>query len=85
MRLWCFLPAQKVPPSEYPYLVLGFGKECPGRIRVISASPAPMRLEVQYGESVEEALSNPYLGANEIVRASPTEQLMAPRAPSLMR
>ena len=65
-----FLPARKVPPSEYPYLVLGFGKECPGRIRVISASPAPMRLEVQYGESVEEALSNPYLGANEIVRAS---------------
>jgi hypothetical protein len=47
-------------------MVLGFGKECPGRIRVISASPAPMRLEVQYGESVEEALSNPYLGANEI-------------------
>ena len=61
-----FLPARKVPPSEYPYLVLGFGKECPGRIRVISASPAPMRLEVQYGESVEEALSSPYLGANEI-------------------
>jgi hypothetical protein len=25
-----------------------------------------MRLEVQYGESAEEALSNPYLGANEI-------------------
>jgi hypothetical protein len=25
-----------------------------------------MRLEVQYGESVEEALSSPYLGANEI-------------------
>jgi hypothetical protein len=61
------LPTQKVPPSESPYLVLGFGKECPGRIRVISASPEPMRLEVQYGESVEEALSNPYLGANEIV------------------
>jgi hypothetical protein len=61
-----FLPARKVPPSEYPYLVLGFGKECPGRIRVISASPAPMRLEVQYGESVEEALSSPYLGANEL-------------------
>jgi hypothetical protein len=61
-----FLPVRKVPPSESPYLVLGFGKECPGRIRVISASPAPMRLEVQYGESVEEALSNPYLGATEI-------------------
>ena len=61
-----FLPAQKVPAAEYPYLVMDFGKECTGRIRVVSASPAPMRLEVQYGESVEEALSNPYLGANEI-------------------
>ncbi|MGO8733508.1 MAG: alpha-L-rhamnosidase C-terminal domain-containing protein [Terriglobia bacterium] len=61
-----FLPARRLPPSEYPYLVLGFGKECPGRIRVISASPAPMHLEVQYGESIEEALSNPYLGATEI-------------------
>jgi hypothetical protein len=61
-----FLPVKKVPASECPYLVLGFGKECPGRIRVVSASPAPMRLEVQYGESVEEASSSPYLGANEI-------------------
>jgi hypothetical protein len=61
-----FLPPPKLPESEYPYLVLDFGKECTGRIRVVSASPAPMRLEVQYGESVEEALSNPYLGANVI-------------------
>jgi hypothetical protein len=60
------LPAKKLPPSEYPYLVLGFGKECTGRLRVVSDSPAPMRLELQYGESAEEALSNPYLGANEI-------------------
>jgi hypothetical protein len=61
-----FLPARKLPPSEYPYLVLGFAKECTGRLRVISASPAPMRLEVQYGESVEEASASPYLGANEL-------------------
>lgn len=61
-----YLPAQKVATSEYPYLVLGFGKECVGRIRIVSASPAPVHLEVQYGESVEEALSDPYLGANEI-------------------
>jgi hypothetical protein len=74
-----FLPARKVPPPEYPYLVLGFGKECPGRIRVISASPAPMRLEVQYGESVEEALSNPYLGANEIV-VPPYETVYGPKS-----
>jgi hypothetical protein len=61
-----FLPAGKVPPSEDPYLLLSFGKECTGRIRVVSASSAPMRLEIQYGESVEEALTSPYLGANEI-------------------
>jgi len=61
-----FLPARKLPASEYPYLVFGFGKECPGRLRVISDSPAPMRLEVQYGESAEEAMASPYLGANEI-------------------
>ena len=60
------LPVKKLPLSEYPYLVLGFRRECTGRLRVISDSPAPMRLEVQYGESAEEALSNPYLGANEI-------------------
>jgi hypothetical protein len=61
-----FLPAQKLPESEYPYLLLDFGKECAGRIRVVSDSPSPMRVEVQYGESAEEALSNPYLGANVI-------------------
>jgi len=61
------LPTKQLPISEYPYLVLGFRKECTGRLRVVSDSPARMRLEVQYGESVEEVLSNPYLGANEIV------------------
>jgi hypothetical protein len=60
------LPAKKLPQSEYPFLVLGFRKECTGRLRIVSDSPAPMRLEVQYGESAEEALSNPYLGSNEI-------------------
>jgi hypothetical protein len=60
------LPAKKLPLSEYPYLVLGFGRECTGRLRIVSDSPAPMRLELQYGESAEEALSNPYLGATEV-------------------
>lgn len=61
-----FLPVRKVPLSEYPYLVLDFGRECVGRIRVVSDSPAMMRLEVQYGESVEEAFISPYLGTDEI-------------------
>jgi hypothetical protein len=60
------LPAKKLPLSEYPFLVLGFRKECTGRLRVVSDSPAPMRLEVQYGESAEEVLSNPYLGSTEL-------------------
>ncbi|MGA2073929.1 MAG: alpha-L-rhamnosidase C-terminal domain-containing protein [Terriglobia bacterium] len=60
------LPAKKLPQSEYPFLVLGFRKECTGRLRIVSDSPAPMRLELQYGESAEEALSNPYLGATEV-------------------
>ena len=56
------LPAKKLPQSEYPFLVLGFRKECTGRLRVVSDSPAPMRLEVQYGESAEEALIEPLPG-----------------------
>ncbi|MBZ5536658.1 MAG: alpha-L-rhamnosidase [Acidobacteriia bacterium] len=60
------LPARKSPLSEYPYLVLDFGRECVGRIRILSDTPALIHLEVQYGESIEEAFISPYLGANEI-------------------
>jgi len=60
------LPVAKVPPTEDPYLVLDFGRESDGRLEVISDSAAPMKIEVQYGESLEEALREPYLGADEI-------------------
>jgi alpha-L-rhamnosidase len=60
------LPGIKVPASEYPSMVLDFGRESTGRIKVVSDSDEPMRLTVQYGESLGEALEEPYLGVDEI-------------------
>jgi len=57
----------KIPKDEYPYIVLDFGRESDGRLEVVSDSPAPMKLELQYGESLDEAYHDPYLGADEMV------------------
>jgi hypothetical protein len=45
-----------------PSLVLDFGQETTGRIEVVSASDAPIRMTVRYGESYEEAVKKTYLG-----------------------
>jgi hypothetical protein len=45
-----------------PSLVLDFAQETTGRIEVVSASDAPIRMTVRYGESYEEAVKRPYLG-----------------------
>lgn len=50
-----------------PILVLDFGRESDGRIEFVSDSKSPMRVSVQYGESLEEATKSPYLGTNEIL------------------
>jgi alpha-L-rhamnosidase len=55
--------ATKIIPS----LVLDFGRESDGRIEFVSDSKSPIRVSVQYGESLEEATKSPYLGANEIL------------------
>jgi hypothetical protein len=60
------LPKGPLPVSEYPFLLLDFGRECTGRLEVVSDSLRPMKLEVQYGESVEEALRAPYLDADQL-------------------
>jgi alpha-L-rhamnosidase len=60
------LPRGPIPPSEYPSLVLDFGRESTGRIEVASDSDSPMRLAVQYGESLGETLQEPYLGVDEL-------------------
>jgi alpha-L-rhamnosidase len=48
-------------------LVLDFGRETNGRLQVTSDSAEPMRISLQYGESREEALKEPYLGVNELL------------------
>ena len=50
-----------------PSLVLDFGRESDGRLEVVSDSPSPARISIQYGESLEEALKSPYLGVNELI------------------
>jgi alpha-L-rhamnosidase len=60
------LPRTHVPASEYPSLVLDFGRESTGRIEIVSDSDEPMRLTVQYGESLGETLQEPYLGVDPI-------------------
>jgi alpha-L-rhamnosidase len=60
------LPPASADTSEFPTLVLDLGREVNGRLEVASDSSASMQLELQYGESLEEALHGPYLGANEL-------------------
>ncbi len=50
-----------------PSLVLDFGRESDGRLEIVSDSASPARVSIQYGESLEEAINSPYLGANEII------------------
>ncbi|HUY12356.1 MAG TPA: alpha-L-rhamnosidase C-terminal domain-containing protein [Terriglobia bacterium] len=60
------LPAHAARASESPSLVLDFGRELTGRLEVISDSNAPMQLSAQYGESLGEALREPYLGVDRL-------------------
>ncbi len=49
-------------PSHAPSLVLDFGLELNGRLRVQMQADSAARLAIQYGESLEEAVKKPYLG-----------------------
>ncbi|MGH9431132.1 MAG: alpha-L-rhamnosidase C-terminal domain-containing protein [Terriglobia bacterium] len=60
------LPSGRVPHAELPFVILDFGRESTGRLQVISDSSASMKLEVQYGESLEEAMREPYLGSDPL-------------------
>jgi alpha-L-rhamnosidase len=58
------LPAASANPDDLsaPSVVLDFGQETTGRIEIVSASDAPIRMTVRYGESYEEAVKKPHLG-----------------------
>jgi len=61
------MPSVKLAKEECPYVVLDFGRESTGRLEVVSDSVAPMKIEIQYGESQAEAMAGPYLGADELI------------------
>jgi alpha-L-rhamnosidase len=48
--------------AQAPSMVLDFGREIVGRVRIGSLSTEPVRISLQYGESFEEAVKKPYLG-----------------------
>ena len=54
--------SDKLPPS----LILDLGRETDGRLEIVSASDAPIKMKISYGESVEEAKNSPFLGFDEI-------------------
>lgn len=60
------LPATRVSLYSAPRILLDFGREVAGRLKLVSDSGAPAGLTVQYGESEEEALNEPYLGTDPI-------------------
>lgn len=49
-----------------PYITLDFGREVAGRVQIVSDTDSPITVSVAYGESVEEAQNEPYLGADVI-------------------
>ena len=71
----------KVPAneSEMPSLVLDFGRELNGRIALTSTTSEQSIVNVQYGESLGEALNDPYYGENRIV-VPPQAQVYGPKA-----
>jgi hypothetical protein len=48
--------------QDAPSLVLDFGRETVGRLRIVSTSAKPATVAIEYGESENELLDHPYLG-----------------------
>jgi alpha-L-rhamnosidase len=65
--------------SDYPSFVLDFGRETNGRLEIESDSPDIAKIQVQYGESIEEALLQPYYGKNELT-VPPRVTVYGPKA-----
>ncbi len=60
-------PALDKPPgTRNSEVLVDFGRETVGRLKLTSRSDVPVRVALQYGESVGEALAGPYLGTQEL-------------------
>jgi len=62
-----------------PNITLDFGREVVGRIQVLSDTDSPITLSVAYGESVEEARDEPYLGVN-VFHVTPRGDAVGPKS-----
>ncbi|MGC8550743.1 MAG: alpha-L-rhamnosidase C-terminal domain-containing protein [Acidobacteriaceae bacterium] len=60
------LPKKHVSLLNSPQMLLDFGREVNGRMELQSDSDAPAEVTVQYGESEEEAVNQPYLGIDPV-------------------
>ncbi len=60
------MPPPGASREEFPFVVLDLGRESDGRLEIVSDSAAPMKLELQFGESREEAINEPYLGVDPV-------------------
>jgi hypothetical protein len=61
------LPPATATREEYPFILIDLGRESDGRLEIVSDSDAPMKLELQFGESREEAINEPYLGVDSLL------------------
>lgn len=60
------LPKERVAFHNSPQVMLDFGREVNGRLELQSNSNKPAEVTVQYGESEQEAIVEPYLGIDPI-------------------
>ena len=56
--------------SDYPSLILDLGRETCGRLEIASDSSDVAKVRIRYGESLQEALLEPFYGENEIILPS---------------
>jgi hypothetical protein len=62
-----------------PGITLDFGREVAGRIQIVSDTDSPITLSVAYGESVEEAHNEPYLGV-DVIHDTPHGTAVGPKS-----
>jgi hypothetical protein len=60
------LPARQTSTQFVPQIMLDFGREIAGRVHLKLASAGAADVTVQYGESEDEALQEPYLGVTPV-------------------
>jgi alpha-L-rhamnosidase len=63
----------------HPSITLDFGREVTGRIQIVSATDSPITVSVAYGESVEEAHDEPYLGV-DVLHDPPNGTAVGPKS-----